>query len=131
MWRMDQPEPSEVWQTLTRVLRLGAVQQGSSVIAPYVFAQWPDSIDAFEHIAVTRANAPVYETADRSSRVLGGATYSILKRISDDMGWYEVELPDGRKAWMREEDVYSPVDWRAFFEQRGGRWMLVFFVAGD
>lgn len=131
MWRMDQPEPSEVWQTLTRVLRLGAVQQGSSVIAPYVFAQWPDSIDAFEHIAVTRANAPVYETADRSSRVLGGATYSILKRISDDIGWYEVELPDGRKAWMREEDVHSPVDWRAFFEQRGGRWMLVFFVAGD
>jgi hypothetical protein len=131
IWRMDEPQPSEVWTVLARILRMGAEKQGDYMTTPYVFAIWPDSIDAFEHVAVVKENAPVYGTPDRSSPPIGSASYSILKRVSDDMDWYELELPGGRKVWLRGEDVYSPVDWRAMFERRGGRWTMVYFVAGD
>lgn len=131
IWRMDEPQPSEVWTVLTRILRMGAVREGDYMTTPYVFANWPDSADAFEHVAVIREAAPVYGVSDRSSQPIGSASYAILKRVADDMDWYEIELPGGRKAWMRGEDVYSPVDWRASFENRKGRWTMVYFVAGD
>lgn len=131
MWRMNEPQPSEVWTVLTRILRMGAVHQGDYMTTPYVFANWPDSIDAFEHVAVVKENAAVYGTSDRSSRPIGNASYSILKRVSDDMEWYEIELPGGREAWMRGEDVYGPVDWRASFQKRDGRWTMLYFIAGD
>jgi hypothetical protein len=131
MWRMSQPPQSEVWETLSRALRMGSVTDGDYVIAPYVFKLWPGTIDPFEHVAVVRENAPVFASADLDREPTGVASYSILKRIAGDSVSVGVALPDGRKAWMRAEDVYSPVGWRAFFEKRAGRWTLTMFVAGD
>jgi hypothetical protein len=141
IWKMERPESSQVWQTLTRVLTLGGTAQGSTFTAPYVFARWPDGIDPFQHVAVTDANAAAYERPDASAPVMGRLSHSILPVLEwqglDESGnplptaFAQVRLPDGRTAWVRGAQVYSPVSWRAFFERRDGRWVMTLFVAGD
>jgi hypothetical protein len=46
-WKTSDPT-SAVWATLSRVLQMGGKHESDSMFtAPYVFAFWPDSIDAF------------------------------------------------------------------------------------
>jgi hypothetical protein len=141
MWRTSEPS-SPVWLTLTRVLRMGGKHSSDSMfLAPYVYARWPDSIDAFSHVAVTRENAPVHGQPNAGSPVLGTATYSILRAVEwttipgdampSDTSWVKVEMPDTRSGWMRVADVYSPVSWRVAFALRGASWLMILFVAGD
>ena len=63
---------SEVWSALTRVLRMGGKLGGDSTfVAPYVYAFWPDSIDAFEYVAVVTPNTPAREEPDRARPPIG------------------------------------------------------------
>lgn len=140
-WRTSDPT-SAVWATLSRVLQMGGKQESDSMFtAPYVFAFWPDSIDAFSHIAVTTANASVHAQPDAGSPTLGSATHSILRAVEwtnrpgdavpSDTSWVRVEWGDRRSGWLRVADAWSPVSWRAMFARRGERWVMVLFVAGD
>lgn len=136
IWNMDEPN-SAVWDMLTRVLRMGGKLTDSTFIAPYVFAFWPDSIDAFEHIAVIREQAPLYATPNVNEQVIGTASYAILKAEAwEGTGekaatHVRVRLPNGAQAWLNTADVYSPIGRRAFFERQDGHWRMLLFVAGD
>jgi hypothetical protein len=141
IWRMAEGG-TEVWDALSRVLRMGGALQGDSAfIAPYVYAFWPDSIDAFEHVAVVAANAPVRDEPSQATPPTGRLSHSIVRiedwqslgesGVASDSTWARVRLPGGRSGWVRGLDVYSPVSWRAFFARRNGRWILQLFVAGD
>jgi hypothetical protein len=139
VWEMAEPDRSDVWDMLARVLRMGGKLADSTFIAPYVFAFWPDSIDAFEHIAVISKRAPVYAKPAQDEPVIGTASYTILK-VEDWDGeafgtgpadWVRVRFPNGEQAWLHATDVYSPIDRRAFFERQDGRWTMLLFVAGD
>jgi hypothetical protein len=136
-WEMAEPDRSDVWHALARVLRMGGKLADSLFIAPYVYAFWPDSIDAFEHIAVINEHAPVYAQPTTDEPAIGTVSYSILKAEE----WQgtgaaaathvRVRLPNGEQAWLHAADVYSPIDRRAFFERQNGRWRMLLFVAGD
>lgn len=141
VWKMDDPN-SDVWAALTRVLTMGGQQPtDSQFTAPYVYAFWPDTMDAFEHVAVTGDSVPVHEAPDPDSRLRGGAHYSILKfrewrglpmsGVAADTTWARVVLPNADSGWIRGASVYSPVGWRAMFVRRNGRWLMLLFVAGD
>lgn len=141
IWEMEDPA-TRVWNELTHVLRMGgAFATDSMFMAPYVYAIWPDSLDAFEFVAVTSPRAAVRSAPQAGADTIGTAFYSIL-RLEDwrglpesgaqaDTSWAGVMLPDGRTGWLRAEDVHSPVGWRAIFARRGGRWVMVALVAGD
>lgn len=142
VWNMDEPANSQVWTALTRVLNMGGQQATDSTFtAPYVHAFWPDSIDAFEFVAVIRADARIHESPGGDTPARGSASHSILpikawhglgeSGVAADSTWAQVELPGGTTGWMRGVDVYSPVSWRAMFVKRGDRWSMIFFVAGD
>lgn len=131
LWRIDRPAQSAVWSKLTRVLQMGGDLQEDRFIAPYVFAFWPQSLDAFEHVAVTTADAHVRAAPDSGAAVSGTASHSILPVERVDSLWTRVKLPGGGTGWLSANDVYSPVGWRAFFQKRDGAWKLVMFVAGD
>ncbi|MGH7471211.1 MAG: hypothetical protein ACRENP_24950 [Longimicrobiales bacterium] len=141
IWKMDRPAASQVWQALTRVLTLGGTMQGATFTAPYVFARWPDGIDPFQHVAVTDENVAAYAQPDPTTEVMGRLSHSILpvaewQGLADSgiplpTAFARVRLPDGRNAWVRGAQVYSPVGWRAFFERRNDRWVMTLFVAGD
>ena len=140
-WQMEDPE-TPVWTALSRVLDMGGEQSSDSIfVAPYVYAFWPDSLDAFEHIAVTGSAVKVYQQPLAEARVLGTVDQSILRvrewrglssaGVPADSIWANVQLPSGASGWIRSADVYSAVGWRAMFVRHGDRWMMVFFVAGD
>ena len=140
VWKMDEPN-SDVWTALIRVLTLGGQQPtDSQFTAPYVYAFWPDSMDAFEHVAVIGDSVRVH-ASPADSRILGGALHSILKAkewsgmppsgVAADTTWARVMLPNADSGWIRGASVYSPVSWRAMFVRRDGRWLMIFFVAGD
>jgi hypothetical protein len=139
MWKTADSSTA-VWATLSRVLRMGGRHDSdTSFFAPYVYAFWPDSIDAFSFVAVTSASAAVRARAEPRSDVIGTANYSILrvlewKGIPADAArssWVRVEMPDKRSGWIAGGDVYSPVSWRTAFVRRGERWVMILFVAGD
>jgi hypothetical protein len=128
---------------LTRILEMGGKHGADTMFtAPYVFANWPDSLDAFEHVAVTTSAAPVFAAPDTTSAVIGTATHSILRvqewrglssiPSNTDSTWARVQVNKVQSGgWMRGRDVYSGVGWRAAFVRREGRWTMIFFVAGD
>jgi hypothetical protein len=141
MWAMDDPD-TRVWSDLARVLRMGgAYSSDSTFMAPYVYAVWPDSLDAFEFVTVTSPRAAVRSAPGTLADTNGTASHSILPladwrgmpetAAEPDTSWAGVVLPDGRTGWLRAEDVHSPVGWRAIFSRRDGRWTMDAFVAGD
>lgn len=140
LWHLDSGK-SPIWTALSRVLQLGGKLTDSTFVAPYVYAFWPDSMDAFRYVAVTNNAAPVRATPIDSATVLGTASYGMLKlsdwkgldelRVATDSTWALVQLPDGRGLWLEGSEVYSPVGWRAFFMKRDGRWLMTTFVSGD
>ncbi len=141
MWKTSDPS-STIWAVLTRVLEMGGQLSSDSVfMAPYVYAFWPDSIDAFSHVAVTTADALVHARPDTASQASGTASHSILRALEwstvpgdavpSDTSWVRVEGSDRRSGWIRTADVYSPVSWRAQFMRRSNRWVMILLVAGD
>jgi hypothetical protein len=140
IWNMENPGSSQVWDALTRVLKLGGHMQGETFIAPYVFSAWPNDVDAFEHVAVTAANVPAYASPDPNAERVATLSHSILRLeqfpepgdgVPSSRSFARVRLPDGRSVWVSTAHLYSPVGWRAFFEKRAGRWVMTLFVAGD
>jgi hypothetical protein len=141
MWDIEDPD-TRLWSELARVLRMGGAFAAESMfMAPYVYALWPDTLDAFEFVAVTSPRAAVRRAPASSADTIGIASYGILplekwrgmpeSPAEPDTSWAGVVLPDGRSGWLRSEDVHSPVGWRAIFERRDGRWRMTAFVAGD
>jgi hypothetical protein len=45
--------------------------------------------------------------------------------------WTGVRLPDGRKGWISDDDLYEPLGYRMTIERRAGEWAITAFVAGD
>ena len=141
IWEMDNPA-TPVWTALTRVLSMGGEQSSDTIfVAPYVYAFWPDSIDAFEHVVATGASVKVHERPAADARVLGAVNHSILRLrewqglaaagVPADSTWANVELPGGVQGWINSRDVYSPVGWRAMFVRHSDHWVMIFLVAGD
>ena len=125
---------STVWETLAAVLALGGRRSGEDgFIAPYVFAAWPDGVDGFEHVAVIGARVRVRGAPRPDAAVLAVVSFTVLKRRDDQApeAWTPVVAPDGRAGYISSQYVRSPIDYRAFFTKKDGRWRMVMLLAGD
>ncbi|WP_276499107.1 hypothetical protein [Pontibacter litorisediminis] len=145
--RQWQPEKasSEVWLLLEHLLRLGGgypVAANHEVYAlPYVYSNWPDSIDAFMHVAVIKSNAilreePVANAAGICAlnevilRVDYGKSYPEGAPVKE---WWHVQSDDGQlQGYLHRSDVHSPVGYRAIFNKnKQGNWQMTALVTGD
>jgi len=60
--------------------------------------------------------------------------YRIVEAVAEAQpveGWTRVQLADGRSGFIASRYVRSPIDHRLRFVFEGGRWQLVFYIAGD
>lgn len=140
MWQPSSPE-SQVWDALSRALSMGGKLADSTFVFPYVYAVWPDSIDAFEHVAITGENVLAHEDSDEQSPAVATLNRDIVavegwhglgdKGVPTRTSWVQIKLPSGNTAFVNGLSAYSPVSWRGFFQKRSGRWVLTLFVAGD
>lgn len=72
------------------------------------------------------AGSTVWET-------LAAVSFTVLKRRDDQApeAWTPVIAPDGRAGYISSQHVRSPIDYRAFFTKKDGRWRMVMLLAGD
>ena len=137
MWLSGTPPGGvALWERLGGLLAAGSVDEDGAVTVPYVFGAWPDSVDAFSHVAVVPAgDAPVEAraSASDSAAVVALVRDTILPAEGPPAGGFQaVRLPDGRAAFVPAARAMSPVGYRAtFFPDETGAWKLQTLVAGD
>ncbi|HKQ76239.1 MAG TPA: SH3 domain-containing protein [Blastocatellia bacterium] len=138
-WRPEQPG-SKLWPTLATVLALGgSFRNEGTFAAPYVFSRFPDQLDAFEHGVIVGDNVRVRQKATVDSPVIATMSFDIVA-VTDwgvkssgvgKQGWVRVKLTGGQEGYIASEYIRSPIDYRAVFEKRQGRWLITTLVAGD
>lgn len=134
-WRLGHAD-SDLWETLGAVLALGgSFLDRDTFAAPYTFSRWPDVFDAYEHVVLVASDVRIRARPDLDAAVAATMSFAILpsrRRESVASGtWWVVRLGDGRVGYVAAHLARSPIDHRAFFAHRDGRWQMVMFIAGD
>lgn len=133
-WDIDKPD-SKLWETLATVLALGGIfEPDGSFTAPYVYTQWPDAIDSFDHMAVTGSGVRVRVEPNTTALTLATLSFTIVECLPDndpDKPWVAIRLPGGKTGYIDRRYVRSSIDYRASFSRIDGRWQLTYFLAGD
>jgi hypothetical protein len=130
-WGLGDADRSSLWDALVRVLAAGCARDGEVVASPHLFLRFPAELDPWT-AGVGGPDARLYvEEKTTAARVI--IPWEILEEASlnSETGWVRVSLSDGRRGFLRREDLWSPIDYRAIFERRGGVWRLVAFLGGD
>jgi hypothetical protein len=137
-WHPERPN-SQVWSELVSVLALGGSFDNGSFSAPYVYSKFPDEFDAYEYQAVIEDGVRVRREPNTTSGVIRTLSFEIVKVVVEPPKensaakgqWLAVELGDGQKGFIAKEYLRSPIDYRAIFEKKNGKWLMTAFVAGD
>jgi Bacterial SH3 domain len=139
MWRPESAN-SEVWSQLLNALALGGKFSDDLVFsAPYVYSNFPDEFDAFEHGAIIGEGVRVRKEPNTKSEILTTLSFDIVKVIewgpirakNEKTGWVAVEITNGQKGYVAEDFIRSPAGYRALFGKQNGRWLMTAFVTGD
>lgn len=130
-WGLSEPHSSGLWTELGQALLLGCARvENGEVAAPYLYGRFPEDVDPYVGgVAVPGTMlypAPAYEGEGAPL-----AWHIVTEGESNGSGWRRVTLADGRSGYVREEEVLSPIGYRAIFARRDGSWRLVAFIAGD
>lgn len=131
-WGLDDTQPSQLWEELREALDHGCAPAGDAFVSPSLIVQFPDDLDAFETL-VALPGTRLRAAPDDHAEPIAALDWHVLTVVEsvDVAPWSGVMLTDGRKGYVRGDQVRSPLDYRASFEKRSGTWLLVSFVAGD
>jgi hypothetical protein len=142
-WKINDPN-SELWKELLTVLTHGGTfdkRRRNSFYAPYLFTGFPEDTDAFDHQAIFGEMVNLRAQPDTNAPVVATLSYNIVKvdysdsvkssASDDDYSWLKIETLGGKKGFVKAEFVRSSIDYRAGFEKKKGKWLMVFFLAGD
>ncbi len=144
-WKLNESN-SEIWDELLKVVTNGGkfVGEGGNkeFCAPYTFSSFPVDIDSFEYNVIFGNNVRLREKPDLKSKIKTQLSYNIVKidwdksmreGKSDESRfiWYKIETLGGLKGFVSAEFVRSPIDYRACFTKKSGKWKMTAFIAGD
>jgi hypothetical protein len=118
----------ELWAELAQIVDLGGTFREGMFWTPYVYSAWPESVDAFQHVAAIRNGVAIRAEPSASAPVVATVDWAILELTgtANPSGWLHV-----RQGWVARADVRSPVGYRAGFLKRDGAWRMNALVAGD
>lgn len=136
VYRIDDPD-SPFWDDFrTALLMGGAFVEDGLFAAPYVYANWPEDIDAFEYVVAIGERTTLYARPDAASKALADVTHQFLELQGDGA---DADLPDGwtrvsaggTVGFVKTAETASPIGYRAIFQKTVNRWWLGAFVGGD
>jgi len=139
MWK-PHDKNSQVWVALSLVVEQGGnFDSPVRFSAPYAYSAFPSDLDPFDYVVVTAERAVMRDAPKPEARIIRELDRDILSivkglKLQHEAGaddWYEVKDAKGRQGFVLACDVRSPVDYRAYFEKRRGRWIITMFLAGD
>jgi len=133
-WKLGNAD-GELWSTLRMVLDGGGNFKDAGMAkmfwAPYTFANWPEAIDPFEHVAALHAGVVLHASASSDAAQVATVDWEILKVLSRKDDWMKVKTSAGVEGWVSVADIYSPIGYRAGFSNHSGEWKLEALVKGD
>lgn len=126
------------WRELQAVLELGGVfMDDGAFCAPYlacIDVPGCPECDPYETVFVIKPEAVARTKPDAGAKVAATLSWNVLQldyEAAGAEGWYPVKLPDGRTAYLSNQDSRMPVDYRARFEKTAKGWRMTVFIAGD
>jgi hypothetical protein len=139
MWK-PYDKDSKVWAALSLVVEQGGnFDSPARFSAPYVYSAFPSDVDGLDHVVVTneaavmraqpKNDAPIVRKLDRDILTVLDGAKAQHEAGPDD--WTEVKDAKGKEGFVLARDVRSPIDYRAYFEKRKGKWVMTMFLAGD
>lgn len=145
IWFESKSQTNQFFDILERMLDLGGTfdnKNKSIYTMPYVFTTFPEDFDAFEYVAIVGEGVRMRDEPSTKGARLAALSYDIVRFKgvqSDDYDtiggdthrWAQIETADGTVGWVWGKYVYSPIDFRAGWEQTDDAWQLFFFVSGD
>jgi len=119
------------WPLLDRLLALGGAWAGDTFSIPYVFARFPDDLDAFEFAAITGQGVWLRQGPSTDTRGVSRLDYEIVHVESQGDDWWSVTTLQGEHGYVSSRYIHSPVGYRAIFQKQGSEWKMIAFLAGD
>ena len=139
-WRLERPN-SQFWNELLSVLSLGGRfdEADHSFSAPYLFNGFPEGADEFQSGAIIEDGVRVRKEPSTQSDVIRTLSFEIVEvpnwevkgNAKEKRQWVQVKLDDGQSGYVAAEFIRSPIDYRAIFEKKKGKWLMTAFIAGD
>ncbi|HEX6742308.1 MAG TPA: hypothetical protein VF079_11015 [Sphingomicrobium sp.] len=129
-WKFDPAEYGNLWDQLGIMLKMGCARDGGSRIIPSLPMQVEQDFD--EEWVVVLPGAKLYREAGIESAkptTEPWAVATVTSRAGDTLTG--VRLRDGREGFIADDRLYEPLGYRMIVEQRGGKWRITAFVAGD
>lgn len=137
------PDKVRFWKEFLAVIKNGGVwfrEGGRSkglFTAPYSFDGFPSDLDAFEHFVIFGSDVNLRKSPVTGGEIVGRLSYNIVKIVDaavdrkERPAWHKVRTLGGQTGYVSANYVRSPIDYRAGFEKKKGRWVMTFFLAGD
>ena len=141
MWKMSDDHPP-VYRELVNILSMGGsfmtAKGEKSFCAPYVFSKFPDHLDGFAYAAIIGTGVRVREQPNLSAPIITTLSYDIVELVLENstyggvnQEWVKIVTPNGKKGYVFSKYIRRPIDYRACFEKKQGKWLMTALVAGD
>lgn len=115
----------------------GSFQDASTFVAPYVFSKFPSHLDGYESGVIIQTNVRIRQNPTVKSPIIGSLSFDILTVLDwtpiegDEQNWIAVKTAMDQRGFVAERYIRSPIDYRAIFKKRDGKWVLTTLIAGD
>ena len=146
IWRLHQ-KSSPFWEEFSLAIKNGgrfdvdaSGKRSNLFYAPYTFTGFPDDLDIYDYAAIFGTDVNLRKEPSMKGQIITKLSYNIVKiepetvpknGRSEYPGWWRITTLGGLKGFVKKEYVRSSIDYRAGFEKKRGRWVMVAFIAGD
>jgi hypothetical protein len=139
-WKMSDDHP-KVYAELAKILSMGgsfSVTGGEkSFCAPYAYSNFPEDLDANAYAVITGTSVRVRAQPNLNAPILTALSYDIVELnfeppVPDENSeWVKINAPNGKKGYVFGQYIRRPIDHRACFAKKQGKWLMTALVAGD
>jgi hypothetical protein len=131
LWGIGKTRDKKLWAELDEARRLGCTMRNGLATIPSMENQIGDR-DVFE-ARIALPGATLRSAPSAEGRALARLDWHVLTLRGPWNGgrWLHVRLDDGRTGYIYEPMARSPIDYRAWFRKRDGKWVMEGFLAGD
>ena len=134
IWMLDEVPPApSVWTELSALLALGCAKGDGWLAMPYLYQRVPDEEDPFDVLVAIGSSVALRAAPSDDSPLVATLDWEILKTENAEAPepWIKVRTGSGATGFVRRPEVRSPIDYRALFERKSGKWFMTALLAGD
>jgi hypothetical protein len=131
-WDLVHPAGSNVWVELDLALSLGCALDSGEASIPYMYSRLPKSRDTSMTTLPNRPRVNLRAAPNTDSAVVALLDWDILTVLDEkDSSWTHVRTDDGKSGYVRVDFLRKPLEYRAIFRKRGGKWLMAVLINGD